>query len=169
MQLARLTQRSQIEFAKENPEDPLKQAKFKNSLTNIRDTNWSHTDPIWTLQAIGELDKFQISKEVVWTSGLATATLFPFVVLFPELCYEVGRHANLKDRALYDTDGNKILYFSPRGIEEAFKWSSEGVTYMEKDSLEYYEKSPQAASLIRDWLEEESKGFTGNKLLNVKR
>lgn len=35
LQLARLTKLSQIEFVKENPEDPLRQAKFKNSFTNI--------------------------------------------------------------------------------------------------------------------------------------
>lgn len=59
-------------------------------------------------------------NEVICTSGLATATLILFATPFPELCYEVGRHANYKIHALYDTDGNKILDFSPEDIEEAF-------------------------------------------------
>lgn len=84
-QLARLTEPCRIELVKENHEDPLRQAKFKNSFSNIRDTNWSHIDPIRTLQAIGELDKIQILREVICTSRLATATLIPFVVPFPEL------------------------------------------------------------------------------------
>lgn len=57
LQLVRLTEPTQIEFAKENPEDPLKEAKFKNNLSNIQDTYWSHTDPSWTLQYINILEK----------------------------------------------------------------------------------------------------------------
>lgn len=84
-------------------------------------------------------------NEVICTSGLATTTLIPFVTPFPELCYEVGRHANYKTHALYDTNGNKILDFSLEGIEEAFNWSNEGVIYIERDSQDYYEKSQRGA------------------------
>lgn len=43
------------------------------------------------------------------------------------------------------------------------------MVYTKKDSLEYYEKSSRAGDLIRYWLENESKGFMGNKLMNAKR
>lgn len=69
------------------------------------------------LQSISELDKNQMLKEVVCMSGLATDTLIPFATPFLELCYKVDRHANFKDRALYDTNGKKILNFSPKGLK----------------------------------------------------
>lgn len=117
--------------------DPLKEAKFKNNLSNIQDTYWSHTDPSRTLQSISDLEKTQMLDEVICTFDLATATLILFATLFPELCCEVGRYANFKDHALYDVNGVKILNFSPTSIEEAFKWSNEGVVYTKRDS-DYY-------------------------------
>lgn len=126
------------EFAKDNPKVPLKEAKFKNNLVNIRDTYWSHIDPNWTLQSISKLKKSQMLDEIMNTSSLINATVFPFASPFPKLCFEFGRYCNYKESVPCDTKDDIIMDFSPKDIEYVFKWNNEELIYTKQYSLDYY-------------------------------
>lgn len=98
------------------------------SMANIRDTNWSHTDPLKMLSSVSKMKK-ELMEDTMYTFGLITTTIIPFVSPFSKLQYEVGFHCFLERRAFFDIKGNWILDFINDGIKEAFKWSNEGVIY----------------------------------------
>lgn len=133
-----------------NQEQCHKKQNSKNKLAKIADIEWSHTDPIRTLESIERIDEATLSHEILYTSALVSSTIMPFTVPFQELCCEVGKHCVLDARALYHVAGNKIMDFSMEGIEATFKLSSEGQIYIEKDSLDYYHSLERATKLIKN-------------------
>lgn len=117
--MTRLSKESLIEFQeKERPKLP--KAKFKGRYIFVGDTNWGNLDPIQTLASTTSINKEDLSEELIHTYGLFNATMMPFAVPFPDLCYEVSRKCEYDKRVLRDTEGNVIMDFSLAGIEAAF-------------------------------------------------
>jgi len=62
-----------------------------------------------------------------------------------------------------------IMDFSEKGIERAFAWTSEDVSYSVQDSLRFYKSLKPPSNLIRDWLVDDRKHLTGRALATPNR
>lgn len=98
----------------------------------------SHTDVEKNLDVIKKLDKIALSREVLYTSRLVHIGIIPTAAPFQELCWEVKKRCNFLESLLFDTAGHKIMDFSLKGIEEAFKLPNERMIYTVKDSMAFY-------------------------------
>lgn len=133
-QVERLTKESSIELEKLG-ETLWPGAYFtKNNLANIGDTNWAHIDPMKMLDKVSRMDQEVLRHDTLFCTGLVIAVTIPFSVPFLELCLEVGRHCDTKERVLYDTHGRKIMDFSAEGVRRAFHWNKDNtVKYIEEE------------------------------------
>lgn len=57
--------------------------------------------------------------------------------------------------------------FSMEGIEAVFRLPNEGLPYTEEDSLAYYHSLGKPIELIKGWLLDHCKHFTGMKLITL--
>lgn len=62
-----------------------------------------------------------------------------------------------------------IMDFSEKGMEKAFAWISEGVSYSIQDSMRFYQNLKPPSDLIRDWLANNRKNLTGKALTSANR
>lgn len=80
--------------------DPLLEARIKNGLANIRDTNWQRTNPVKMLEKVLVVPPNTLSNDVNFQSRLYTAAVIPFAVPFPKLCCEVAKLCDMGAKTL---------------------------------------------------------------------
>lgn len=109
-----------------------------------------------------------LKQDLTFFFGLSNATLVPFAVPFPELCFEVDQLWQKGDRVLKDIKRDVSMDFSSKAIKEAFQWGPEGsFEYLKVDSLACYRDTRKATNTIKSWLQEEFQNFKGNAHINT--
>lgn len=118
-QVETITRPSQFVFEKRD-RTKFSKAKFKGRFLFVGDTIWGNLDPIQTITSVEPISQEDIVEEIIHSCGLFRAAMMPFVIPFPNLCYEVSKKCKLDKRILLDTKGNVIMDFSPSRIEATF-------------------------------------------------
>jgi len=144
-------------------------AVLVDGLAQIRDTDWAHTDPIKSLEKMVKIPHERLFNDTLAQSRIVEASLIPFTAPFLELCLEVAKYCDIKERVLLDNEGTKILDFTMEGIESAFAWSNEGIIFSMKESVKFYNSLTKPGNLIRDWLVDECKDYKDKALSQSKR
>ena len=132
-------------------------AVIVDGLGQIRDTKWAHTNPIKSLEKMAKIPYERLLNDTLAQSIIVEAFMIPYTAPFPELCLEVAKYYNKKERILLDTEGTKILDFTMEGRESAFAWSNEGIIFSMIDSVKFFNSLTKLGNLIRDWLVDECK------------
>lgn len=148
-QMERFSRPSQIEF-EERERPKFSEAKFKGRFLFVGDTDWGNLDPIQTITSVEPMSQEDLAKEIIHSCGLFRATMMPFAIPFPNLCYEVSKKCKLDKRVLLDIEGNVIMDFFPSGIEAAFGWKRYGDDYSIRYSEEFHDTYED---YIRNWLQ----------------
>lgn len=127
---------------------PLVAATMVDGLSQIRDTDWGHIDPIKTLTKMASLSHQQVLNGTLIQSSIVEASMIPFTVPFPELCLEVAKYCNIEERTLSDTEGTQIMDFSMEGIEKAFAWSNKGIIFTIADSVQVHNNMRKLGNMV---------------------
>lgn len=76
----------------------------------------------------------------------------PFVIIFPNLCYEIAKNYKQNKRIILDTKRNVIMDFTQSGIKASFGWRIYGDEFIESQSMEFYENTRKPIDYIIHWL-----------------
>lgn len=140
-----------------------------DDLSQIRDIDWAHTNPIKTLEKMNRIPHEQLLNDTLTQSRVIEAYMIPYTVPFLELCLEVTKYCHMKEKILNDIEGTKIIDFTMEGIESAFVWSNEGIIFTMTYSIKFFNSMIKSGNLIKYWLVYECKDFQAKALSKPKR